>query len=62
VFRRKPLEIIPNNWTGAYTLNGGGTCPAITQPIKFDVKTEIHLISKKLLTVQKQNKIQQDIL
>ena len=31
-------RLIPNNWTGAYTLNGGGTCGAgFTQPIKIDV-------------------------
>jgi len=31
-------RLIPNNWTGAYTVNGGGTCGAgFTQPIKIDV-------------------------
>jgi hypothetical protein len=54
---RKPLEIIPNNWTGAYTLNGGGNCPAITQPIKFEVKNGNTFMFKKVLagTKAKQN-------
>ena len=31
-------RLIPNNWTGAYTLNGGGACGAgYSQPIKIDV-------------------------
>ncbi|RKS97481.1 lipocalin family protein [Chryseobacterium defluvii] len=29
-------RLIPNNYTGAYTLNGGGSCPTVTQPIKID--------------------------
>lgn len=29
--------LIPNNYTGSYTLNGGGTCPSVVQPIKFEV-------------------------
>ena len=31
--------LVPNNYTGSYTLNGGGACPVITQPIKFEVLT-----------------------
>lgn len=30
-------RLIPNNYSGAYNLNGGGKCPTITQPIKFEV-------------------------
>lgn len=30
-------KLIPNNFSGTYTLNGGGNCPEITQPIKFEV-------------------------
>ncbi|MDR2205229.1 MAG: lipocalin family protein [Flavobacteriaceae bacterium] len=30
-------KLVPNNWTGSYTLNGDGSCPSITQPIKFEV-------------------------
>ncbi len=29
--------LVPNNYTGSYTLNGGGACPVKTQPIKFEV-------------------------
>ncbi|MBW8358313.1 MAG: lipocalin family protein [Weeksellaceae bacterium] len=31
--------LVPNNYTGSYTLNGGGACPVKTQPIKFEVLT-----------------------
>ena len=40
-------RLIPNNWTGAYTLNGGGSCPAITQPIKFEIKNGDTFMFKK---------------
>ena len=50
-------RLIPNNWTGAYTLNGGGSCPAITQPIKFEVKDGSTFMFKKIAsgTKAKQN-------
>ncbi|MGN7865830.1 MULTISPECIES: lipocalin family protein [Chryseobacterium] len=50
-------RLIPNNWTGAYTLNGGGNCPAITQPIKFEVKNGNTFMFKKIAsgTKAKQN-------
>ncbi len=50
-------RLIPNNWTGAYTLNGGGSCPAITQPIKFEVKDGNTFTFKKIAagTKAKQN-------
>lgn len=50
-------RLIPNNWTGAYTLNGGGDCPAITQPIKFEVKDGNTFMFKKIAqgTKAKQN-------
>ncbi|MCJ7932708.1 MAG: lipocalin family protein [Chryseobacterium sp.] len=50
-------RLIPNNWTGAYTLNGGGSCPAITQPIKFEVKNGNTFMFKKIAagTKAKQN-------
>lgn len=50
-------RLIPNNWTGAYTLNGGGSCPAITQPIKFEVKDGNTFMFKKIAegTKAKQN-------
>ncbi|REC47267.1 lipocalin family protein [Chryseobacterium pennipullorum] len=43
-------RLIPNNWTGAYTLNGGGNCPAITQPIKFEIKNGDTFMFKKIAT------------
>ncbi|MGG7550786.1 lipocalin family protein [Chryseobacterium arthrosphaerae] len=50
-------RLIPNNWTGAYTLNGGGSCPTITQPIKFEVKNGNTFMFKKIAsgTKAKQN-------
>lgn len=30
-------KLVPNNWTGSYTLFGGGGCPSLTQAIKFEV-------------------------
>ncbi|QIY90753.1 lipocalin family protein [Chryseobacterium gallinarum] len=50
-------RLIPNNWTGAYTLNGGGSCPAITQPIKFEIKNGDTFMFKKIAagTKAKQN-------
>lgn len=30
-------KLIPNNYSGSYTLNGGAGCPSLTQPIKFEV-------------------------
>ncbi|KFF73810.1 hypothetical protein HX13_17530 [Chryseobacterium sp. P1-3] len=50
-------RLIPNNWTGAYTLNGGGNCPAITQPIKFEIKNGDTFMFKKIAagTKAKQN-------
>ena len=52
-------RLIPNNWTGAYTLNGGGNCPAITQPIKFEVKDGNTFMFKKIAagTKAKQNSV-----
>ena len=31
-------RFIPNNYSGAYTLRGGGSCPSVIQPIKVDIK------------------------
>jgi len=52
-------RLIPNNWTGAYTLNGGGDCPAITQPIKFEIKDGNTFMFKKIAagTKAKQNSV-----
>jgi len=50
-------RLIPNNYSGAYTLNGGGACPAVTQPIKFEVKNGDTFMFKKIAagTKAKQN-------
>ncbi|MCF2219926.1 lipocalin family protein [Chryseobacterium sp. PS-8] len=51
-------RLIPNNWTGAYTLNGGGTCgTGFTQPIKIDVVSGNTFNFKKIAdgTKAKQN-------
>ncbi len=42
-------RLIPNNWTGSYTLNGGGDCPSVVQPIKFEVVNGNEFKFKKLL-------------
>ena len=42
-------RLIPNNWTGSYTLNGGGACPSVIQPIKFEVVNGSEFKFKKLL-------------
>lgn len=41
--------LIPNNWTGSYTINGGGDCPTVIQPIKFEVVNGSEFKFKKLL-------------
>ena len=52
-------RLIPNNWTGAYTLNSGGTCPTLTRPIKFEVVDGNTFQFKKIVdgTKAKQNTI-----
>ena len=42
-------KLIPNNWTGSYTLNGGGACPSVIQPIKFEIVNGNEFKFKKLL-------------
>ena len=39
-------NLIPNNYSGSYALNGGGDCPAVTQPIKFDIKNNVFSFKK----------------
>ncbi len=50
-------RLIPNNYSGAYTLNGGGDCPQRTQPIKFEVVSGNTFQFKKIAegTKAKQN-------
>ncbi|MBW8361392.1 MAG: lipocalin family protein [Kaistella sp.] len=42
-------RLIPNNYSGAYTLKGGGDCPSITQPVKFEVKDGNTFLFKKIV-------------
>ncbi len=42
-------KLVPNNYTGTYTLNGGGSCPSVTQAIKFEVVNGNEFKFKKLL-------------
>lgn len=42
-------RLIPNNWTGSYTINGGGSCPSVIQPIKFEVTNGNEFKFKKLM-------------
>jgi hypothetical protein len=41
-------RLIPNNYSGSYTLNGGGDCPSVIQPIKFEVVNGTEFKFKKL--------------
>lgn len=43
-------RLISNNNSGAYTINGGGNCPSLTQPIKFEVTKNNEFKFKKLLS------------
>ncbi|SFH94488.1 lipocalin family protein [Halpernia frigidisoli] len=42
-------RFIPNNYSGAYTINGGGSCPTVSQPIKIDVISGNQFMFKKLV-------------
>lgn len=42
-------KLIPNNYSGTYMLNGGGDCPTVTQPIKFEVVNGNEFKFKKLI-------------
>ncbi|MBN9313482.1 MAG: hypothetical protein BGO40_05530 [Chryseobacterium sp. 39-10] len=42
-------RLIPNNWTGSYTLNGGGACPSVIMPIKFEVVNGNEFKFKKIM-------------
>lgn len=42
-------KLIPNNYSGSYSLNGGGSnCPIVTQAIKFEVTKNKEFRFKKL--------------
>ena len=42
-------RLIPNNWTGSYTIDGKGNCPSVIQPIKFEVVNGNEFKFKKML-------------
>lgn len=50
-------KLVPNNWTGSYSINGSGDCPSVTQPIKFEVLNGTQFQFKKIAdgTKAKQN-------
>ncbi|MGC4129443.1 MAG: lipocalin family protein [Bergeyella sp.] len=50
-------KLVPNNYTGSYTINGGGDCPSVTQPIKIDAADGTTFKFKKIAdgTKAKQN-------
>lgn len=41
-------RFIPNNNTGSYTIQGGGSCPTVVQPIKFEATKDGDFRFKKL--------------
>lgn len=41
-------KLIPNNYTGTYSLNGGGDCPMKTQAITFSVDKYSNVSIKKV--------------
>lgn len=46
-------RLIPNNYSGAYTLDGKGNCPSISQPIKFEVMDGNTFMFKKIMAGEK---------
>ncbi len=42
-------RLIPNNWTGSYTMDGKNGCPSAIQPIKFEVTNSNEFKFKKLM-------------
>lgn len=52
-------RLIPNNYSGSYTLNGGGACPSRIQPISFEVTGGNNFKFKKLLEGSKAKAVTQ---
>ncbi len=52
-------KLVPNNYSGSYSLNGGGDCPVVNQPIKFEVLNGNTFQFKKIMdgTKAKQNEV-----
>ena len=38
-------KLIPNNWTGIYSINRGGDCPTTTQKIIFTRRKKLYYVS-----------------
>ena len=52
-------RLIPNNNSGSYTINGGGDCPSVIQPINFHVDNGTEFKFKKLLEGSKAKAVTQ---
>ncbi|HBR11952.1 MAG TPA: hypothetical protein DD740_07065 [Chryseobacterium sp.] len=50
-------KLIPNNYTGTYSLNGGGSCPVKTQAITFSVDKYSNVSIKKVGEGEKAKKV-----
>ena len=50
-------KLIPNNYTGTYSLNGGGSCPTKTQAITFSVDKNSNVSIKKVGEGEKAKKV-----
>ncbi len=46
-------RLIPNNFSGAYTITGKGSCPSVVQPIKFEVVDGNTFQFKKIMAGEK---------
>ncbi|QOR73862.1 lipocalin family protein [Cruoricaptor ignavus] len=47
-FEGSVWHLIPNNYTGSYTLNGGAGCPSVTQDFRWEVKNGSQFQFKKV--------------
>ena len=46
-------KLVPNNFSGSFSLNGNNDCPVFTQPIKFEVVGGNQFKFKKIIEGQK---------
>lgn len=46
-------NLIPNNWTGSYSIHSNENCPSITQPIKFEIANGNQFLFKKIYAGEK---------
>jgi hypothetical protein len=42
-------NLVPNNWTGSYTLNASDSCPNVVTPIRFEVVNGNQFQFKKIM-------------